>query len=98
MVDIFIGGNTGPAPQQSLMACENALDQMSTTIIVNPPNNFPVDTRMLYDPNTNRCRIPDTANAGSAQLLAVASTSSEGVTALNTGAVLSASRMRNRHV
>jgi hypothetical protein len=55
-IDLFIGSNTilgGP----SLLECENTLTTggFVDTVILNPPNNLPVNTEMLYNEDTKKC-------------------------------------------
>jgi 3D (Asp-Asp-Asp) domain-containing protein len=55
-IDLYIGGNT-QLEGSPLINCENTLTTggFVDTVILNPPNNLPVDTVVLYDPTTQVC-------------------------------------------
>jgi hypothetical protein len=73
-IDIFIGGNNKPQNANALLQCEYALTLESATIIVDPPNNLPVDAVTLFDPNTNQCHIgPNVSSGDMSSVLALSS-------------------------
>jgi hypothetical protein len=53
-IDLWAGGNP-PANETDVINCEDALTLDGQTIIVNPPNNETVNTKSLFNSNTNTC-------------------------------------------
>ena len=55
-VDLWLGGNP-PGNETDSLNCEDSLTTSGPvgTIIVNPPNNEPVDTTPIFNSNTNAC-------------------------------------------
>jgi len=61
-IDMWAGGDKRSLNEPSksaLLNCEDALTQGNGgTVIVNPPNNEPVDTTPIYNANTRQCFTP----------------------------------------
>ena len=64
-IDLWAGGQGGNA--NDVINCEDNLTQGSAPVIVNLPNNEPVDTTPLFNSSTNTCYNPSSFNgAGTA--------------------------------
>ncbi len=61
-IDLWIGGQNGNS--NDVINCEDNLTQNSASVIVNPPNNEPVDTTPLFNSSTNTCYDPSSFNGG----------------------------------
>jgi hypothetical protein len=61
-IDLWAGGDKRSLKQpdkNDLLNCEDNLTQNNGgTVIVNPPNNLPVDTTPVYNVNTRQCQTP----------------------------------------
>jgi hypothetical protein len=61
-IDMWAGGDKrslNEPDKSALLNCEDALTQGNGgTVIVNPPNNEPVDTTPIYNANTRQCFTP----------------------------------------
>src|SRR6266567_2443131 len=61
-IDLWAGGDKRSLhnPDKSaLLNCEDALTQNNGgTVVLNPPNNEPVDTTPIYNVNTRKCFTP----------------------------------------
>jgi hypothetical protein len=61
-IDLWIGGHNGNT--NDVLNCEDALTQDSSSVIVSPPSNEPVDTTPLFNSSTNACYNPSSFNGG----------------------------------
>ncbi len=61
-IDLWIGGQNGNT--NDVINCEDDLTQNSEAVIVNPPNNEPVDTTPLFNSSTNTCYDPSSFHGG----------------------------------
>src|SRR6185437_7555580 len=61
-IDLWIGGQNGNS--NDVINCEDDLTQDSESVIVNPPDNEPVDTTPLFNSSGNTCYNPSSFNGG----------------------------------
>src|SRR5580698_649766 len=61
-IDLWIGGQGGNS--NDVINCEDNLTQNSEQVIIDPPNNEPVDTTALFNSSTNTCYNPSSFHGG----------------------------------